>query len=365
MKRRTLFVYLTLLAVVPMVFAVAPDDAQADGHLGPGARQGRAALRALLQGQRLRGDDHFGEADSDFGSRTPIRWSGSGPSSARIPTARCTRSRSTRGCWTRPARRSRSTSKHVHARRGLQRLSLQGGPQGEGLRVEGHQVASASSPTGRAEPQTLTDARVRSGAASRPSFWPSARRCSSSRASGRRTATPGSSRSRPRSSRRVVLVATYRRFPLTPLAYRLIFLHAVHPDARRPLHVRRGAARLLGARPLRPRAQPLRPPRPLRAGLRAGDRRPRDPAPEDAAEARRLAVLSRRPASASRSRPSTSSSSGGRRSPPARRPTAFLGTQGDVWDTQWDMFLCLAGRAHGAAHAVPRPRPASSRGSPA
>jgi putative membrane protein len=23
--------------------------------------------------------------------------------------------------------------------------------------------------------------------------------------------------------------------------------------------------------------------------------------------------------------------------------TAFLGTQGDVWDTQWDMFMCLAG----------------------
>jgi putative membrane protein len=23
--------------------------------------------------------------------------------------------------------------------------------------------------------------------------------------------------------------------------------------------------------------------------------------------------------------------------------TAFLGTQGDPWDTQWDMFLCLTG----------------------
>jgi putative membrane protein len=22
---------------------------------------------------------------------------------------------------------------------------------------------------------------------------------------------------------------------------------------------------------------------------------------------------------------------------------SFLGTQGDVWDTQWDMFLCLCG----------------------
>ena len=23
--------------------------------------------------------------------------------------------------------------------------------------------------------------------------------------------------------------------------------------------------------------------------------------------------------------------------------TAFLGTQGDPWDTQWDMFLCTTG----------------------
>jgi uncharacterized membrane protein YjdF len=25
---------------------------------------------------------------------------------------------------------------------------------------------------------------------------------------------------------------------------------------------------------------------------------------------------------------------------------AFLGTQGDVWDTQWDMFLALLSRLH-------------------
>jgi putative membrane protein len=25
------------------------------------------------------------------------------------------------------------------------------------------------------------------------------------------------------------------------------------------------------------------------------------------------------------------------------RATAFLATQGDPWDTQWDMFLCLVG----------------------
>jgi putative membrane protein len=46
--------------------------------------------------------------------------------------------------------------------------------------------------------------------------------------------------------------------------------------------------------------------------------------------------------------------------------TAFLGTQGDEWDAQWDMFLALAGavvallvasRAHDASMAkVPGPR---------
>ena len=28
---------------------------------------------------------------------------------------------------------------------------------------------------------------------------------------------------------------------------------------------------------------------------------------------------------------------------------AFLGTQGDVWDTQWDMFLALVGAAFALA----------------
>lgn len=46
--------------------------------------------------------------------------------------------------------------------------------------------------------------------------------------------------------------------------------------------------------------------------------------------------------------------------------TAFLGTQGDVWDTQWDMFLCLVGavlalvllsRAHDRALEALRERP--------
>jgi len=27
----------------------------------------------------------------------------------------------------------------------------------------------------------------------------------------------------------------------------------------------------------------------------------------------------------------------------AEAADSFLGTQGDVWDTQWDMFMCLIG----------------------
>ena len=83
---------------------------------------------------------------------------------------------------------------------------------------------------------------------------------------------------------------------------------------------------------------------PLRAGLRAGDPGARDPAAAHAAAAAAagsfflvtcvcLAI----------SAPSTSSSSGGRRSLGGEAADAFLGTQGDVWDTQWDMFLALIG----------------------
>ena len=42
-------------------------------------------------------------------------------------------------------------------------------------------------------------------------------------------------------------------------------------------------------------------------------------------------------------RDATSSPSGGRRSPSGDAAVAFLGTQGDVWDTQWDMFLAGCG----------------------
>src|SRR5262249_53797169 len=65
------------------------------------------------------------------------------------------------------------------------------------------------------------------------------------------------------------------------------------PRRRRPLHVRARAARLLGAGRARPRAQSLRPARPLRAGLRAGDPRPRAPAADLAPEAREVALRAR------------------------------------------------------------------------
>jgi len=139
-----------------------------------------------------------------------------------------------------------------------------------------------------------------------------------------------------------ILLATRRRFPLTPLAYRLIFLHALilmlgshYTYARVPLgfwvqdalglarnhydrvgHFMQGFTPAIVAREVLLRASPLRPGRWLTwitlcvvlaasafyeliewwAALIGGI----------AAE-------------------------------------AFLATQGDVWDTQWDMFLCLCG----------------------
>jgi putative membrane protein len=141
-----------------------------------------------------------------------------------------------------------------------------------------------------------------------------------------------------------ILVATYRRFPLTPLVYRLLFLHALilvlgghYTYARVPLgfwiqdlfdlgrnhydrlgHLAQGFVPALVAREVLLRTSPLRPGGWLFflvlcvclalsafyemiewwAALLGG---------ESAA--------------------------------------AFLGTQGDVWDTQWDMFLALCGAA--------------------
>ena len=139
-----------------------------------------------------------------------------------------------------------------------------------------------------------------------------------------------------------ILVATHRRFPLTPLVYRLLFLHALilvlgghYTYARVPLgfwvqdafelgrnhydrlgHLAQGFVPALVAREILLRTSPLRPGGWLFflvlcvclafsafyemiewwAALLGG---------ESAAD--------------------------------------FLGTQGDVWDTQWDMFLALCG----------------------
>ncbi|MGH3801628.1 MAG: DUF2238 domain-containing protein, partial [Pseudonocardiaceae bacterium] len=53
---------------------------------------------------------------------------------------------------------------------------------------------------------------------------------------------------------------------------------------------------------------------------------------------------------------------------------AFLATQGDIWDTQWDMFLCLIGailaqlllsRPHDRQLATIQDRPPQTDTSPA
>lgn len=141
-----------------------------------------------------------------------------------------------------------------------------------------------------------------------------------------------------------VLIASYRRFPLTPLLYRLLFLHGLilmlgghYTYAEVPLgywlkdlfgfarnhydrigHFAQGFVPAILAREILLRCSPLQPGKWLAflvvcvcmtvsvcyefiewwAALLGGE----------AAD-------------------------------------AFLGTQGDVWDTQWDMFMCLVGAA--------------------
>ena len=110
-----------------------------------------------------------------------------------------------------------------------------------------------------------------------------------------------------------LLAATLTRFPLTWIVYLLIAVHAAilmlgghYTYANVPLGFwLQDVLDLL--------AQSLRPHRPLRAGLRAGDRGARAAAAAYAAASRRLAVHDRGRACASRSAPATSSSSGGRR----------------------------------------------------
>ena len=139
-----------------------------------------------------------------------------------------------------------------------------------------------------------------------------------------------------------VLLATYRRFPLTPLLYRLLLLHAAilmlgghYTYAEVPLgfwmqeafgfarnhydrigHLAQGFVPALLAREVLLRRSPLR-----RGGWLF------------------LTVTSVCLAIAALYEIVewwTALATG-------EAATAFLGTQGDPWDTQWDMFLCLLG----------------------
>jgi putative membrane protein len=140
----------------------------------------------------------------------------------------------------------------------------------------------------------------------------------------------------------VILVATYRRFPLTPLAYRLIFLHACilmvgghYTYAEVPLgfwvrdllglarnhydrlgHFAQGFVPAIVAREILLRKTPLK----SRGWVFF------------------LVMCICLAISAFYEFVEwwTALASG-------EAATAFLGTQGDVWDTQWDMFLCLVG----------------------
>jgi putative membrane protein len=139
-----------------------------------------------------------------------------------------------------------------------------------------------------------------------------------------------------------ILVVTRRRFPLTPLAYRLLFVHALilmlgghYTYARVPLgfwvqdalglarnhydrvgHFMQGFTPAIVAREVLLRASPLR-------------------------SGRWLAWLTLSVVLAASAFYELiewwAALIGG------IAAESFLGTQGDVWDTQWDMFLCLCG----------------------
>jgi len=129
-----------------------------------------------------------------------------------------------------------------------------------------------------------------------------------------------------------ILVATYVRFPLTPLLYRLLFLHALilivgghYTYARVPVgfwvqdfldlsrnhydrlgHLAQGFIPAILAREILVRCSPLR--------------------PGSLASSAFYEFIEW-----------WASLIGG------ESAESFLGTQGDVWDTQWDMFLALLG----------------------
>ncbi len=140
-----------------------------------------------------------------------------------------------------------------------------------------------------------------------------------------------------------VLVATYRRFPLTRLAYILVWLHAIvllvgahYTYAEVPLfdwirdalglarnhydrvgHVAQGFVPAILAREVLLRTSPLRPGKWLCFLVCCVC----------------LAISASYELVEWWAALLTSPETG----------TAFLGTQGDPWDTQWDMFLALAG----------------------
>ena len=170
-----------------------------------------------------------------------------------------------------------------------------------------------------------------------------------------------------------LLLATARRFPLTPLAYRLIFVHALilmvgghYTYAKVPLgfwlqdalhlarnhydrigHFAQGFVPAIVAREVLLRRSPLRPGKWLFFLVTCVC----------------LAV-----SACSEFVEWAAARLGG------SSADAFLGTQGDVWDTQWDMFMALLGalaaqlllaRLHDRqlerlAHASSRPQPERS-----
>ena len=139
-----------------------------------------------------------------------------------------------------------------------------------------------------------------------------------------------------------ILVATARRFPLTPLLYRLLFLHALvlmlgghYTYAEVPLgewakeafglarnhydrlgHLMQGFVPAILAREVYLRRSPLRPGGWLRLAVTS----------VCLAFSALYELIEWAAALAT-----------------GEAATAFLGTQGDVWDTQWDMFLALCG----------------------
>ena len=139
-----------------------------------------------------------------------------------------------------------------------------------------------------------------------------------------------------------ILVATHRRFPLTPLAYRLLFVHALililgghYTYAEVPLgfwvrdalglarnhydrlgHFAQGFVPAIVAREILLRRSPLRPGEWLFFLV--------------------CCVCLAFSACYEFIEWWTALLTG-------EAATAFLGTQGDVWDTQWDMFLALIG----------------------